>query len=66
MINIQKSLLRDVGVDLSCRKIAMAEQLLDAAEVGPGIQHMSSVAVPQLVRGQPRVETGGGQVFLES
>jgi hypothetical protein len=45
MINIQKSLLRDVGVDLGCRKIAMAEQLLDAAEISPAIEQVRGKAM---------------------
>ena len=50
MINIEQSLLRDVGVDLGCRQITVAEQLLDAAEIGTAIQQVGGEAVPQRVR----------------
>ena len=50
MINIQQSLLRDVGVNLSCRQIAMTEQFLHAAEIGSAIQQVGGEAVPQRVR----------------
>ena len=50
MINIQQSLLRDVGVDLSCGQISMAEQFLHAPEIGPAVQQVGGKAVSQRVR----------------
>jgi hypothetical protein len=50
MINIEKTLLRDVGVNLSGRQIAMTEQLLHAAKIGAPIQQVSREAVTQRVR----------------
>ena len=60
MIDIQNPLLRDVGVDLRRGQIAMAEQFLHAAEVGPAIQQMGGEAVPQGVRAG-RVDQAGTQ-----
>ncbi len=51
MINIQQSLLRDVGVDLGGRQISMAEQFLDAAEIGAAIQQVGGEAVSQACEG---------------
>ncbi len=38
MINIEQSLLRDVGVNLGCRQISVAEQFLNATEVCSAIK----------------------------
>lgn len=35
----------DVRVNLCCRKVGVAEQFLDAAQIGPGIEQMRGVAV---------------------
>lgn len=50
MINIEEPLLRDVGVNLCGRQIAMTEQFLHAAEIGTPVQQVGGEAVPQRVR----------------
>ena len=65
MINIQQSLLRDVGVNLSCRQIAMSEQLLHAAEVGSAVQQVGGEAVPQRVRAGGIHQAGTQQMCLQ-
>ena len=47
MINIQQSLLRDVGVNLSCGQLTMSEQFLHASEVSPAVQQVGGEAMPQ-------------------
>jgi hypothetical protein len=45
MIDIQESLLRDVGVDLRCREIAVTQQFLDAPQIGTAIEQVGGKAM---------------------
>ena len=65
LVNLLQSFGRDVGVDLRRRQIGVAEEFLDAAEVGAGIEHVRGEAVSQLVRRQRRVEADGEQILLQ-
>ena len=65
MISIQQSLLRDVGVDLSCRQIPMTEQFLNAPEVGSAVQQVGGEAVSQRVRAGGIHQSATQQVCLE-
>ena len=65
MINIQQSLLRDVGVNLGCRQISVTEQFLDAAEVGSAVEQVGGEAVPQRVRAGRVHQAGTQQVCLQ-
>jgi len=55
-----------VGVYLGRDQVLVAEQFLDAAQIGSGIEHVGGVAMPQFVRGKVRIETGDGEVFFEA
>ena len=50
MINIEQSLLRDVGVNLGGRQISVSEKLLHAAEIGSSVKQMGGETVTQCVR----------------
>ena len=65
MIHIQQSLLRDVGVDLSCRQFTMTEQFLHASEVGPAVEQVGGEAVSQRVRARCIHQPAVQQVCLE-
>src|SRR5829696_5070437 len=56
-VAVLQPLGRHVGVDLGGRQVLVAEQLLDAPDVGPGVQHVRGERVPQGVRRRPRVES---------
>ena len=55
-----------VGVDLGRDQVRVAEQLLDAAQVGARVKEVGRVTVPQLVRRQVRVQAGKGKVLLQA
>src|SRR5258708_3389739 len=55
-----------VGIDLSGGEVGVAEKLLNAAQVGPGIQQMSGITVAQLVWGKVWVQTSQRQVFFKT
>ena len=42
----------DMGVPLGCGKLRMAEQLLNASQVGPTVQHMGGEGMPDPVEGE--------------
>ena len=54
----------DVGIDLGGDQMRVAQQFLDAAQVGARIQKVRGVTVSQLVRREARIETGDGEVFF--
>ena len=56
----------NVGIDLSGGEMGVAEKLLNAAQVGPGIQQMSGITVAQLVGREMRVQTRQRQVFFKT
>ena len=54
----------DVGVDLGGDEVGVAQEFLDAAEVGAGVQHVGRIAVAEFVGCEVWVEAGGGEVAL--
>ena len=42
----------NMGVTLSCGKLGMTEQLLNASQVGATVQHMSCEGMPDTVEGE--------------
>ena len=65
MIDIQQSLLRDVGVNLCCGQITMPEKFLHAPEVGSSIQQVGGEAVPQRMRASRIHQTGMQKMCLQ-
>ncbi len=55
-----------VGIDLRGDEVCMAEQFLDAPQVGAGVQHVGGIAVAQLVRTEVRIQARDGEVLLQS
>src|SRR5262249_57385633 len=65
LVTLLQALRRHMCVDLRRRQIAMAEQLLHAADVGAAVEQVRGEAVPQAVRARARVEAGQRQIFLQ-
>lgn len=55
----------DVGVDLGGGEVGVAEELLDAAEVGSVVEEVGGEAVAQFVGTDLELDAGTAQVFLE-
>ena len=55
----------DVGVDLGGAEVGVAEELLDAAEVGAVVEEVGGEAVPEFVRADLEADGGVAQVFLQ-
>src|SRR5882724_6941036 len=55
----------DVRIDLRRRQALVAQQLLDAADIGAAIQEMGSEAVPQGVGRGAVVQAGGFEVLFQ-
>ena len=55
----------DVGVNLRGAEVLVAEQRLNAPQVGPGVQQMRRERVTKFVRGQVRREVRLLQIELE-
>src|SRR5436190_12808253 len=66
VVGLFEAIGSDVGVDLSGDEVGVAEEFLDAAKIGAGIEHVCGVTVAEFVGGQVRIETGGGEVALEA
>lgn len=52
----------DVRVDLSSTELLMAEQQLNAAQVGSAVQHQGGGRVPQDVTGTTLADSSGSQI----
>jgi len=52
-------------VYLGCAKTAMAEEFLDAADVGAGIEQVRGETVADRVRAGSRVESGLSEVLFQ-
>ena len=52
VVHILQSGGADMGIHLSRRKLRVAEQFLDEPQVGPRVEQMRRVGVPELVRGE--------------
>ena len=55
----------EMSVNLGGDEVRMAEEFLNTAQVGAGIQQVRGVTVPQFVRGQVRIEAGEGEIFFK-
>ncbi len=55
----------DVGVDLGGGDAGVAEEFLDAAEIGAGVEHVSGEGVAELVGADVDGDAGVAEVFLE-
>ena len=55
-----------MGIDLGGNKVGVAEEFLDAAEIGAGIEQVGGIAVTQLVRRELRVQTGQFEIALQA
>ena len=51
-------------VSLRSDEVRVAQQFLHAPQIRPRIQQVRGVAVPQLVRRERGIESGGGKVFF--
>ena len=56
----------DVGIDLRRHEMGVAEEFLDAAEVGAAIEKMRGVTVAEFVGREFRIESGAREVTLEA
>ena len=65
LVDVEQAFLGDVGIDLGRGQVAVAEQFLDAPEVGPAVEQVGREAVAQGVRAGAAVEAEGGEVALE-
>ena len=65
IIRLLEAFGRYMGVDLSCRKVGMTEQGLNAAQIRTVVQEVSSEAVPELVRARRKLNGGCTQILLE-
>src|SRR5204863_8503400 len=65
VIAVAQALGRHMSVDLGSSKVAMPQQLLDAANVGAGVEQVGGETVPQRVRTGARVEARLGKVLLQ-
>ena len=65
LISIQQSVRCDVQIDLRCRQLTMAEQFLDAPEIGSAVKQVGGEAVSERMRTRPIRQSGSLQVSLE-
>ena len=56
----------DVGVDLRGGEVGVAEEFLDAAEIGAAVKEVCGVAVAEFVGGDFGIEAGAGKISLEA
>ena len=62
LIDVEQSFLGYMGINLGGGQVAMAEQLLDAPQVGAAVEQVGGEAVPQGVgTGADRAEAEGGR-----
>ena len=56
----------DVGINLRRGEMRVAQQFLDAPQIGAGVQQMRGVAVPELVRSEMRIQPGHNKIRLKA
>jgi len=66
VVRLLQSLGCQMRVNLRRHQMRVAEQLLHAAQIGAGIQQMRGVTVPQFMRSERRIQSGRGEVLLQS
>ncbi len=54
-----------MGISLSRGQMGMAQEFLDGAQIGAGIEEVRCIAVTQFVRRQVRIQAGYSQVLFE-
>ena len=64
-VNLSEPLDTHMGVDLSRAEIFMPQQLLNAPQIGTGIQQVCCKGVAQFVRCEIRGQSCKKQVFLK-
>jgi len=64
-VDLLQPTLHDMGVDLRCRNVGVAEHQLNRAQVGAALEQMGGETVPELVRGQPATQSGPAAVRLK-
>lgn len=65
VVSALEALGGDVSVNLGRGEVGVTEKFLDAPQIGAGIKQVRGVAMPQLVRGQLRIEPGNLEVTLQ-
>ena len=65
LIYMQQALLRDVGVNLCGRKIAVSQQFLNAPQIGSPVQQVSGETVPQCMWAGGDGQSGSCQVIFQ-
>src|SRR5260370_41983807 len=65
VVAILESLGSHMGVYLRGRQAAVAQKLLDAANIRAAIEQMRREAVPQRMRTRARVQSDPGEIFFE-
>ena len=65
VVGFFEALNGDVGVDLRGDEVGVAEEFLDAAEIGAAIQEMGGIAMAEFVRGEFGVKSGADEILLE-
>src|SRR3954451_5621218 len=56
---------REMRINLGRNEMSMAQELLNASKVRPGIEQVSGITVTNFMRGQMRVEPSDSQVFFQ-
>ena len=56
----------DVSVDLRGGEVGVAEEFLDAAEIGAAIEEMRGVTVAEFMRSDRGIEAGAGEISFEA
>ena len=56
----------DVSVDLRGGEVGVAEEFLDAAEIGAAVKEVCGVAVAEFVGGDFGIEAGAGKISFEA
>ena len=56
---------RDMRIDLRRDEVRVAQQFLDAPQIGPGIEQVRRVTVTEFVRSELRIEPGNCQITFQ-
>jgi hypothetical protein len=65
VIGFSKPFYGDVSIDLRCGKIGVAQEGLNASQIGPVIQQMSGETMPQFVWTNTQLNGSVGEMLLE-
>ena len=64
-VDLTEPLDADMGIDLGGAQIFMTQKLLDAPQIGTGIQQMCGKGVAQFMGRKIRGQSGKDQIFLQ-